>query len=38
MLHEGLGTDAQDEIANLKLGLAEQIVLGLADQESSQIA
>jgi hypothetical protein len=35
---KGFDADAQDEIADLKLGLAEQLVLRLADQKTSQIS
>jgi hypothetical protein len=34
---KGSRADAQHEIANLKLGLAEEVVLGLANQEPRQI-
>jgi hypothetical protein len=37
MFLKGLRADAQDEVADLKLGLAKQIVLGLADQMAGQL-
>ena len=36
MLFKDFGTDAQNEFADLKLGLTEQIRLCLADQQSGQ--
>ncbi len=38
MFLKDFGPDAQDEIAHLKLGLAEQLTILLADHEPSEVA